>query len=57
MNVRNNFSKKKPIPVIFGVLTTDNVEQARDRAGGRFGNKGSESALAAIEMATLCKKL
>jgi 6,7-dimethyl-8-ribityllumazine synthase len=45
------------IPVMFGVLTTDNREQAEDRSGGKFGNKGEEAALAAIEMATLFKKL
>ena len=45
------------IPIMLGVLTTDNVAQATDRAGGRCGNKGAETALAAIEMATLCKKL
>ena len=45
------------IPVMFGVLTTDNVEQAEDRSGGKCGNKGAETALAAIEMATLFKKL
>jgi 6,7-dimethyl-8-ribityllumazine synthase len=41
------------IPVIFGVLTTDTVEQAEARAGGKMGNKGFEAALAAIEMANL----
>jgi 6,7-dimethyl-8-ribityllumazine synthase len=41
------------VPVIFGVLTTDTVEQALDRAGGKDGHKGEESALAAIEMARL----
>ena len=41
------------IPVIFGVLTVDNVEQALDRAGGCLGNKGSEAAVAAIEMGNL----
>ena len=45
------------IPVMFWVLTTDNVTQATDRAGGKWGNKGAEAALAAIEMVTLCKKL
>ena len=45
------------IPVMFGVLTTDNLEQAEDRSGGKCGNKGAETALAAIEMATLFKKL
>jgi 6,7-dimethyl-8-ribityllumazine synthase len=41
------------VPVIFGVLTTDSLEQAIDRAGGKAGNKGWDSALAAIEMANL----
>ena len=41
------------IPVTAGVLTTENVEQATDRAGGKMGNKGFEAALAAIEMANL----
>ena len=40
-------------PVIFGVLTVDNEQQALDRAGGRLGNKGAEAAAAAIEMANL----
>lgn len=40
-------------PVIFGVLTVDNPEQARERAGGTLGNKGAEAAVAAIEMANL----
>jgi 6,7-dimethyl-8-ribityllumazine synthase len=38
------------IPVIFGVLTTDNLEQAQERAGGKLGNKGEESAISAIKM-------
>ena len=41
------------IPVIFGVLTTDNIEQAIERAGTKAGNKGSEAAKTAIEMANL----
>lgn len=40
-------------PVIFGVLTVENQQQALDRAGGRLGNKGAEAAVAAIEMANL----
>lgn len=40
-------------PVIFGVLTVDNQQQALDRAGGSLGNKGAEAAVAAIEMANL----
>ncbi len=43
------------IPVIFGVLTTDNIEQAIERAGTKAGNKGSEAAKSAIEMANLLK--
>lgn len=45
------------VPVIFGVLTVDTVEQALDRAGGKDGNKGEEAALAAIEMANLRRLL
>lgn len=41
------------LPTIFGVITTDTVEQAIDRAGARTGNKGAEAAMAAIEMANL----
>lgn len=40
-------------PVIFGVLTVDNLEQARERAGGRLGNKGEEAGSAAVTMANL----
>lgn len=39
------------IPVIFGVLTTNTEEQAKDRAGGKHGNKGAEAAVAALQMA------
>jgi len=45
------------VPVIFGVLTTDTIEQAVERAGTKMGNKGFDSAAAAIEMANLFKKL
>jgi 6,7-dimethyl-8-ribityllumazine synthase len=45
------------VPVIFGVLTCDTLEQALHRAGGKSGNKGYEAALAAIEMANLSKRL
>lgn len=45
------------VPVAFGVLTTDNLQQAMDRAGGNSGNKGSEAAEAAIELANLMKAL
>ena len=45
------------IPVLFGVLTTENLEQAIARSGSGSSNKGRETALAAVEMATLNKKL
>ena len=45
------------IPVIFGVLTTENMEQAVDRSGGKHGNKGIEAAVTAIQMASLKKHL
>ncbi|CCY62636.1 6 7-dimethyl-8-ribityllumazine synthase [Clostridium sp. CAG:967] len=48
-------SMQTEIPVIFGVLTTDNIEQAIERAGTKAGNKGSDAAKAAIEMANLLK--
>jgi 6,7-dimethyl-8-ribityllumazine synthase len=43
------------VPIAFGVLTTDDLQQAMDRAGGKSGNKGAEAAEAAIEMANLTK--
>ncbi len=45
------------VPVVFGVLTTDSIEQAVERAGTKMGNKGSEAAIAAIEMVGLLGKL
>lgn len=39
------------VPVIYGILTTDNIEQAKDRSGGALGNKGVQCAIAAIKMA------
>ncbi len=45
------------IPVIFGVLTTENIEQAIERAGTKAGNKGAESAVGAIEMANLLRQM
>ncbi|MGE5473023.1 MAG: 6,7-dimethyl-8-ribityllumazine synthase [Ignavibacteriales bacterium] len=45
------------MPVIFGVVTTDNIEQAVERAGTKAGNKGYDAAVSAIEMANLMKKL
>jgi 6,7-dimethyl-8-ribityllumazine synthase len=47
---------KYGIPFIFGVLTTENKQQALDRAGGKYGNKGEEAAIAAIRMVSLKKK-
>ena len=45
------------IPVIFGVLTTDTIEQAVERAGTKAGNKGYDAAVSAIEMVNLCKQI
>jgi 6,7-dimethyl-8-ribityllumazine synthase len=45
------------VPVAFGVLTTNTVEQAIDRAGGKSGNKGYDAAITAIEMADLLRRL
>ena len=45
------------VPVIFGVLTTENIEQAIERSGTKAGNKGFDSAVAAIEMADLLRQL
>lgn len=45
------------VPVLFGVLTTDNIEQAIERAGTKAGNKGSDAAKSAIEMVNLLKQL
>jgi 6,7-dimethyl-8-ribityllumazine synthase len=45
------------VPILFGILTCDTLEQAIQRAGGSVGNKGSEAALAALEMADLISKL
>jgi len=53
----SNVSIKYNKPVIFGVLTTDNQQQAIDRAGGKHGNKGDEAAVTAIKMADMAKAL
>ncbi len=50
-------SMESSIPVIFGVLTTDTIEQAIERAGTKSGNKGWDAALSAIEMANVMKQL
>jgi len=52
-----NVALESNVPVTFGVLTTDTLEQAIERAGSKSGNKGSEAAIAAIEMANLYKQL
>ena len=53
---RNEVGIRFQIPVIFGVLTTDTLEQALERAGGKHGNKGEEAAATAIMMADLFDK-
>jgi len=50
-------SMESGVPIIFGVLTTDNIEQAIERAGSKAGNKGSECAATAIEMVNLLPQL
>ncbi len=52
-----NVGIKHTKPVIFGVLTTDNQEQALDRAGGKHGNKGDEAAITAIKMAAFTSQI
>ncbi|MGZ3873658.1 MAG: 6,7-dimethyl-8-ribityllumazine synthase [Mucilaginibacter sp.] len=56
-NGLSNVSLKYSKPVIFGVLTTDNQQQAVDRSGGKHGNKGVEGAVTAIKMAYLAETL
>jgi 6,7-dimethyl-8-ribityllumazine synthase len=50
-------SRQHGVPIGMGVLTTDTIEQAIERAGTKAGNKGEEAALAMIEMASLLRKL
>ncbi len=50
-------SLQSGVATIFGVITSDNIEQAIERAGTKDGNKGSDAALSAIEMANLLKKI
>jgi 6,7-dimethyl-8-ribityllumazine synthase len=50
-------ARETGVPVIFGVLTCDTLEQAMNRAGGKSGNKGHDAAVAALEMASLLPKL
>ena len=45
------------VPISFGVLTTDNIEQAIERAGSKSGNKGWDAAVSAIEMVNLIKEI
>ena len=50
-------SLKTGVPITFGIITADNLDQAVDRAGAKSGNKGFEAALGAIEMSDLMKKI
>ena len=52
-----NVSLDSEVPVIFGVITTDSIEQAIERAGTKAGNKGFDAASTAIEMANLLKQI
>lgn len=53
----SSVSIQHDLPVVFGVLTVDTIEQAIERAGAKAGNKGAEAALSAIEMVSLLKQL
>ncbi len=52
-----SITRETGIPVTFGVITCESMDQALDRAGGKVGNKGNEATLAAIEMINLLKKI
>jgi len=52
-----NVSLNSDVPVLFGVLTTENIEQAIERAGTKVGNKGYDCAAGAIEMANLIREI
>jgi len=52
-----NLALSSPVPVAFGILTTDTIEQAIERAGSKSGNKGEQAALSAIEMANLYREI
>ena len=52
-----NVSLNSDIPVMFGILTTENIEQAIERAGTKSGNKGADCALSAIEMVNLIREI
>jgi 6,7-dimethyl-8-ribityllumazine synthase len=51
------FRLKPAVPVAFGVLTVDTIEQAIERAGTKAGNKGAEAAMSALEMVDLLRQL
>ncbi|MHA2609528.1 MAG: 6,7-dimethyl-8-ribityllumazine synthase [bacterium JZ-2024 1] len=50
-------SLQSPVPIMFGILTTDTLEQALERAGGKMGNRGADVAVALLEMIALYKQL
>lgn len=52
-----NVSLETEVPIIFGILTTDSIEQAIERAGTKSGNKGYDAAVTALEMANLLREL
>jgi 6,7-dimethyl-8-ribityllumazine synthase len=52
-----HLSLEKGIPITYGVITVENLEQAIERAGTKAGNKGAEAAVAAIEMASLARQI
>ena len=50
-------AREAPVPVVFGVLTTDSVDQAIERAGTKAGNKGWDAAASALELSNLYRRL
>lgn len=52
----SHINTQSEAPIIFGVLTTDNLQQAKDRAGGKLGNKGDEAAITAIKMVAFAER-
>ena len=57
IDVLKHIRKNSDIPVMFGVVTTDNIEQAIERAGTKAGNKGFDCAVGAIEMVNLIREI
>ena len=57
LKVSPHLNATTDVPVIYGLITTNNMQQAEDRAGGKLGNKGDEGAVTAIKMVDFKRKL